>query len=86
MHRAILSLSQNNLNVQLVISESRKLRIAVFSNNSLKLPMQDIQFHNIPLCMEVRCITKKRWLNLRENLPIICLSLLNYAYAYGCEG
>lgn len=58
MHRAILSLSQNNLNVQLVISESRKLRIAVFSNNSLKLPVQDIQFHNIPLCMEVRCITK----------------------------
>eukprot|EP00105_Crassostrea_gigas_P017137 XP_011434796.1 PREDICTED: multiple epidermal growth factor-like domains protein 10 isoform X1 [Crassostrea gigas] len=29
---------------------------------------------------------KKRWLNLRENLPIICLSLLNYTYAYGCEG
>lgn len=86
MHRVILSLSQNNLNVQLVISESRKLRIAVFSNNSLKLPMQDIQFHNIPLCMDLSVYYKKRWLNLRENLPTICLSLLNYTYAYGCEG
>lgn len=64
MHRAILSLSQNNLNVQLVISESRKLRIADISS----------------------VYYKKRWLNLRENLPIICLSLLNYTYAYGCEG
>lgn len=27
---------------------------------------------------------KKRWLYLRRNFPFICL--LNYTYAYGCEG
>lgn len=29
---------------------------------------------------------KKWWFDLCENFLIICLSLFNYIYVYGCEG